>query len=207
MITIYITDDHPIVLDGLKNLIAVQEDFSLAGLFTNGTDTLAALSQQQPDVLLLDINLPDCNGIDLSKQLRGLYPDLKIIILSVHNERAVIGSVLNNGVNGYLLKNSAGEEIIEAIHRVMAGDTYLCRQTHEILNNSDDEGLAAVPVISRREKEVLALIAEGYSSKQIADKLFISNHTVESHRKNLMEKFGASNMPVVIRQAIEYNLI
>lgn len=207
MITIYITDDHPIVLDGLKNLIEAQADLSLKGLFTNGADTHSALQRDQPDVLLLDINLPDCSGIDLSKQLREAYPDLKIIILSVHNERAVIGSVLNNGVNGYLLKNSAGEEIIEAIHQVMAGETYLCRQTREIHNNSDDDGPAAVPVISRREKEVLALIAEGYSSKQIADKLFISNHTVESHRKNLMEKFGASNMPVVIRKAIEYNLI
>ena len=207
MITIYITDDHPIVLDGLKNLIEAQEDLSLAGLFTNGADTVAALQQQQADVLLLDINLPDCSGIDLSKQLREAFPDLLIIMLSVHNERAVIGSVLSNGVNGYLLKNSAGEEIVEAIHRVIAGETYLCRQTQEILNNTDEEGLTAVPVISRREKEVLALIAKGNSSKQIADKLFISNHTVESHRKNLMEKFGANNMPVVIKLAIEYNLI
>ena len=207
MITIYITDDHPIVLDGLKNLIEAQEDLSLAGLFTNGADTVAALQQQQADVLLLDINLPDCSGIDLSKQLREAFPDLLIIMLSVHNERAVIGSLLSNGVNGYLLKNSAGEEIVEAIHRVIAGETYLCRQTQEILNNTDEEGLTAVPVISRREKEVLALIAKGNSSKQIADKLFISNHTVESHRKNLMEKFGANNMPVVIKLAIEYNLI
>lgn len=207
MIELYITDDHPIVLDGLKNLIESQEDLVLKGLFTTGADTLAALKQHVPRVLLLDINLPDYNGINLSKELRELYPDLLIIILSVHNEKAVIGSVLNNKVNGYLLKNSAGAEIIEAIHRVVGGETYLCRQSREIIYNTEDAGPAAVPVISRREKEVLALVAEGYTSTQIADKLFISNHTVESHRKNLMEKFGASNMPVVIKLAIEYNLI
>jgi len=207
MIEIYITDDHPIVLGGLKNLIESQEDLLLKGLFTTAADTVSALQKYVPHVLLLDINLPDCSGIDLSRQLRESYPDLLIIILSVHNEKAVIGSVLNNKVNGYLLKNSAGEEIIEAIHRVVAGDTYLCSQTREINNNTEDSGPVAVPVISRREKEVLALVAEGYTSPQIADKLFISNHTVESHRKNLMEKFGASNMPVVIKLAIEYNLI
>src|SRR5690606_4117571 len=111
-------------LGGLRNLIESQGDMVLKGLFVNGADTLEALQQHVPTVLLLDINLPDYNGIDLSRQLRELHPDLLIIVLSVHNERAVIGSVLNNKVNGYLLKNSAGEEIIEAIHRVVAGETY-----------------------------------------------------------------------------------
>ncbi|MGV3761013.1 response regulator [Parapedobacter sp.] len=207
MIEIYITDDHPIVLGGLKNLIESQDDFILKGVFTTATDTLEALKQYVPRVLLLDINLPDYSGIDLSRQLRESYPNLLIIVLSVHNEKAVIRSVLNNKVNGYLLKNSAGEEIIEAIHRVVSGEIYLCHQTREINDNNDELGPAAVPIISRREKEVLALIAEGYTSTQIADKLFISNHTVESHRKNLMEKFGANNMPMVVRLAIEYSLI
>lgn len=207
MINIYITDDHPIVLDGLKNLIGAQDDLALAGFFTSGEDTLTALQKYVPDVLLLDINLPDYSGIDLSRQLRETYPDLLIIILSVHNEKAVIGSVLKNKVNGYLLKNSAGDEIIEAIHRVNAGETYLCRQTHEIYYNTEDAGPDAVPVITRREKEVLRLIAGGYTTSQIADKLFISNHTVESHRKNLMEKFDANSMPMVIKLATEFKLI
>src|SRR5690606_23846630 len=171
-------------------------------LFTTGADTLAALKQHVPRVLLLDINLPDYNGINLSKELRELYPDLLIIILSVHNEKAVIGSVLNNKVNGYLLKNSAGTEIIEDVDRVVGGDTFLWRESREIIGDTADAGPAGVPVISRREKEVLALVAEGYTSTQIADKLFISNHTVEWHRKNRMEKFVAGNRPVLIKLAI-----
>lgn len=205
MIKVYITDDHPIVLDGLKNLIESQEDMELKGIFTHAEETLQALKNEFADVLLLDINLPDRSGIELSKELKELYPGLPIIILSVHNERAVIGSVLKNKVNGYLLKNSVGDEIIEAIHQVMNGKTYLCGQTKEIYNS--DTGLEAVPVITRREKEVLSLIAQGYTTLQIADKLFVSGHTVESHRKNLMEKFNAKSMPVIIRLATEYKLI
>ncbi len=206
MINIYITDDHPIVLDGLKNLIEAQDDMELKGLFTQAQETLQALKNELVDVLLLDINLPDKNGIELSKELKELYPSLSIIILSVHNERAVIGSVLKNKVNGYLLKNSGGDQIIEAIHKVRNGEIYLCNQTKEIYCNSD-AGLKVVPVITRREKEVLSLIAQGYTTSQIADKLFVSSHTIESHRKNLMEKFNAKSMPLIIKLATQYKLI
>lgn len=207
MIQIAITDDHPIVLDGLKNLIGSQEDMQLTGLFTNGADTMEAFKKQVPDVLLLDINLPDISGIELSKKLRETYPDIHIVILSIHNEKAVIGSVLQNKVNGYLLKNSAGDEIVEAIHRVLDGETYLCRQVREICDNTDSAGPKAVPVITRREKEILALIAEGLTSSQIADKLFISIHTVDSHRKNLMEKFQTNSIAVVLKLATDYKLL
>lgn len=206
MIKVYITDDHPIVLDGLKNLIESQKDMELKGVFTNAEDTLQGLTNQSVDVLLLDINLPDKSGIELSKELKNLYPELAIVILSVHNEKAVIGSVLHNKVNGYLLKNSASDEIIESIHQVILGKTYLCKQAQEIYYNSDT-GLETIPMITRREKEVLLLIAKGYTTTQIADKLFVSVHTVESHRKNLMEKFDASNIAMIIKLATEYKLI
>ncbi len=206
MIRICITDDHPIVLDGLKNLIQTQEDMVLIGLFNNAKDTLKSMNSELPDVLLLDINLPDKSGIALSKELKVLYPELLIIILSVHNERAVIGSALDNKVDGYLLKNSAGEEIIEAIHKVIGGEVYLCKQSKEIYTNKE-AGLKSIPVITRREKEILSLIAEGFTSTQIADKLFVSMHTVESHRKNILEKFDAKSMPLIIKLATEYKLI
>jgi len=206
MIRIYITDDHPIVLDGLKNLISSQEDMQLKGLFNTGADTIAALKGEVPDVLLLDINLPDINGIELSRQFNDLYPDLHIIILSIHNEKAVIGSVLKNNVKGYLLKNSTGDEIIDAIHQVMENKTYFCRQVREIYDNDQDSGPDAVPAITRREKEVISLIAAGLTSSQIADKLFISIHTVDSHRKNLMEKFNTNSMAVVVKLATEFRL-
>ncbi|MBC9797822.1 response regulator, partial [Sinomicrobium weinanense] len=194
MIRVYITDDHPIVLEGIKNLLSARDEIALTGIFQNSKDTMDALSREVPDLLLLDINLPDISGIELSKQIRDIYPDLKIIVLSVHNEKAVIGSVLQNGVNGYVLKNSIGDEIIEAIHQVLEGHIYMCKQSKEIYHNQDNNGLDTIPKITRREKEILQLVTEGLTSSQIAEKLFISPHTVETHRKNLMEKFDVNNM-------------
>ncbi|RAV30617.1 response regulator [Sinomicrobium soli] len=207
MTEVFITDDHPIVLDGLRNLLETSEDILPAGIFQNGTDTLKALKEREPDVLLLDINLPDINGIELSKQIHDTYPELKIIILSVHNEKAVIRSVLQNGVNGYVLKNSIGDDILEAVRKVMDGDLYMCRQTRQIYESEDSNGPDVIPKITRREREILQLVTEGYTSAQIADKLFISPYTVETHRKNLMEKFDVNNMTAIIRYATEFKLL
>lgn len=207
MIQVYITDDHPIVQEGLKNLLATRDEISLKGVFQNGKDTIDALVKEEPDVLLLDINLPDISGIELSKQIRDTYPELKIIVLSVHNEKAVISSVLQNGVNGYVLKNSIGDEIIQAIHQVIDGELYMCRQTRDIYENQDNNGPDFIPKITRREKEILQLVTEGLTSSQIAEKLFISPYTVETHRKNLMEKFDVSNMTAIIKYATEFKLL
>lgn len=207
LIRVYITDDHPIVLEGIKNLLSTRDEIALTGIFENSKDTLDALSREEPDLLLLDINLPDISGIELSKQIREIYHDLKIIVLSVHNEKAVIGSVLQNGVNGYVLKNSIGDEIIQAIHQVLEGETYMCKRTREIYHNQDNNGLDTIPKITRREKEILRLVTEGHTSSQIAEKLFISPHTVETHRKNLMEKFDVNNMTAIIKYATEFKLL
>ena len=207
MIQVYITDDHPIVQEGIKNLLATRDEIALKGVFQNGKDTIDALAGEEPDVLLLDINLPDISGIELSKQIRDTYPELKIIVLSVHNEKAVISSVLQNGVNGYVLKNSIGDEIIQAIHKVIDGELYMCRQTRDIYESQDNSGPDFIPKITRREKEILQLVTEGLTSSQIAEKLFISPYTVETHRKNLMEKFDVSNMTAIIKYATEFKLL
>lgn len=207
MIKVIIIDDHPIVLEGLKRLLSGKPDIVLAGSYENGLSGLEAIKTIQPDVLLLDINLPDINGITLCKQIRGKYKDLKIIALSVHNERPVIKSMLQNGVNGYVLKNSVGNEIIQAIHAAQQGEVYLCSKTQEALKNGGSENLLEVPRITRREKEILQLIGQGLTSVQIAEQLFISTHTVESHRKNLMEKFDVNSTTAVIRLATEYGLL
>src|SRR5690606_21158579 len=117
------------------------------------------------------------------------------------NEKAVISSVLQNGVNGYVLKNSIGDEIIQAIHKVIDGELYMCRQTRDIYESQDNSGPDFIPKITRREKEILQLVTEGLTSSQIAEKLFISPYTVETHRKNLMEKFDVSNMTAIIKYA------
>ncbi|ASZ09816.1 response regulator transcription factor [Chitinophaga pendula] len=207
MIQVIITDDHPIVREGLRNLLNTTANITVTGDYDNGANTLKALETLQPDVLLLDINLPDMNGLDLCKQIRKRNKELYIIALSVHNEQPVIKSMLQSGVNGYVLKNAVSHEIIDAIQQVCDGHLYLCSKTREVLEKTEDSALPEVPRITRREKEILQLVGKGYTTAQIAEKLFISSHTVESHRKNLMEKFKVNSMTSVIKLAGEYNLL
>ncbi|MCW8311743.1 response regulator transcription factor [Sphingobacterium sp. InxBP1] len=207
MIKIAITDDHPLLLEGLKNIINAHEDYEVVGMYTSAADLFNHIESDHPLVLLLDINLPDANGIDLVKGLKENYKDLKIVAFSVHNELAVINSILNEGADAYLQKNAHGYEIIAAITQVLLGNRYICEKTQAILNKKTDTGLKQVPKLTRREKEILSYVAKGLTTNQIADALFISSHTVESHRKNLMEKFQTKSVTAAVKSAIEYGLI
>ncbi|MBV7532136.1 response regulator transcription factor [Chitinophaga sp. sic0106] len=207
MIKVILIDDHPIVMEGLKNLLATREELTVAGCFNNGAAGLEAINTLEPDVVLLDINLPDINGIDLCKQVRKYDKDVRIIALSVHNERPVIKNILNSGANGYVLKNSVGEEIIMAINAALKGDTYLCNAAREIISQVQEGELSDIPKITRREKEIMGLVSKGLTTGQIAGQLFISTHTVESHRKNLIEKFDVTTMTAVIKLATQYGLL
>lgn len=207
MIKVIIIDDHPIVLEGLKNLLSGRDDMMLAGCFDNGKSGLQAIKELGPNVVLLDINLPDTDGATICRQARKHDKDIRIIALSVHNERAVIRNMLSSGANAYVLKNSVGEEIINAIHTTLGGNNYFCRKTKEIMSQINENDRAEIPKITRREKEILELVSQGLTTTQIAEKLFISMHTVESHRKNLIEKFDATTMTAVIKLATKYALI
>ncbi|MEZ0451121.1 response regulator [Sphingobacterium thalpophilum] len=207
MIKIAITDDHPLLLEGLKNIINAHEDYEVVGMYASAADLFNHIESDHPLVLLLDINLPDANGIDLVKGLKENYKDLKIVAFSVHNELAVINSILNEGADAYLQKNAHGYEIIAAITQVLLGNRYICEKTQAILNKKTDTGLKQVPKLTRREKEILSYVAKGLTTNQIADALFISSHTVESHRKNLMEKFQTKSVTAAVKSAIEYGLI
>lgn len=207
MVSIFITDDHPLVLEGLKNVLSESENFSVTGCFGNAASTLEAIKEATPEVLLLDINLPDISGIDLVKKVKTLAPDIRIIALSVHNEYAVINSMFQEGADGYIQKNALGEEIEAGIRTVLNGRKFLCSQSTEIMKRKASEGLKSVPKITRREREILQHAAKGLTTQQMADILFISPHTVESHRKNLMEKFEVKNLASAIKLAMEYGLI
>ena len=207
MIKIAITDDHPLLLEGLKNIINAHEDYEVVGMYSCAGDLFTHIEQDKPLVLLLDINLPDANGIDLVSGLKASYSELNIVAFSVHNEFAVINSILNEGADAYLQKNASGYEIIAAITDVLVGKRYLCEKTRTILNKKTETGLKQVPKLTRREKEILNFVAKGLTTNQIADALFISSHTVESHRKNLMEKFQTKSVTAAVKSAIEYGLI
>lgn len=207
MIRITIIDDHPIVQEGLKNLLNGQPNFQVLKCYDSGNSAMEGLKSEQVDMILLDINLPDVSGLDLCKKIKSNFPEIGIIALSTHNERAMIMSMLENGARGYVLKNSVGDEIVNAIHNVYDGNKYFCQATRLVIDNAPTEDLDKVPLITRREKEVLQLISKGNTTHQIAENLFISVHTVESHRKKLIEKFNANNITSVVRLAAEYNLL
>ncbi|AQX06021.1 LuxR family transcriptional regulator [Elizabethkingia meningoseptica] len=207
MIKVAITDDHPLLLEGLKNILGNSNSIDVVDCFKNVSEMNIGLRKQAIDILLLDINLADINSIELIKPLKKKFENLQIIMLSVHNELPVINSTLAEGALGYIQKNASVSEILEGISTVYSGKRFLCSQTKSVLEKKSPDGLSQVPKLTRREKEILAEAAKGLTTNQIAEKLFISHHTVESHRKNLIEKFQTSNLSSAIKLAIEYGLI
>ncbi len=207
MIKIAITDDHPLLLAGLKNILSSSEDIDVVGCYATAAEMRLALKTQAVDILLLDINLPDANGLDLLSELKALQPEMHILIISVHNEYAVINSVLSQGAKGYIQKNASVDEIKEGIYTLLKGQKYVCSQTRLVIEKKNSDELNRVPKLTRREREILVEAAQGLTTPQIAEKLFISTHTVESHRKNLIEKFQSKNLSSVIKLAIQYGLI
>ena len=207
MIKIAITDDHPLLLEGLKNILSKQTNLEIVDCYSSAKELENALKTTELDILLLDINLSDTNSIELIKPFKKKYPDMHIIMLSVHNEYAVINSCLSEGASGYIQKNASVDEIVEGINSIFDGKIFLCSQTKSVINKKEKDGLNVIPKLSRREKEVLSEAALGLTTQQIADKLFISTHTVDSHRKNLIEKFKTSNLSSAITLALEYGLI
>ena len=211
MITkIAITDDHEMIRNGIDSLLENHPDILIVGKYSNAEETLTALKQSQPDVLLLDINLPDINGIDLCKTLLKEYPDLKIIALSNFDETSFVKRILNNGALGYLLKNTNTEELVKAIETVLKGQQYLQKDIQKkLLNRSIGQQKKETLNIklTRREKEVLQCIYEELTTQETAVKLFISPKTVETHRMNLMSKFCAKNSVGIIKAAISKDLL
>ncbi len=210
MMKVAITDDHLLVMQGIESMLQNESSIHITGKYPSAEKTLEALATDVPDILLLDINLPDINGIDLCKQLLGLYSDLKIIALSSHDDTNFVKRILKNGACGYLLKNTSKEELIEAFETVLDGEQYLQATIQKKLLNQSlgtQKRNTLKPKLTRREKEVLAAICEEMTTQEIADQLFISPKTVETHRMNLISKLGARNSVGLARIAIEQELL
>ena len=164
----------------------------------------AFLKQQLPDIIFMDINLPDKTGIDLCKDVKEKYPSVFIIGLSTFNQQSFIQKMMDNGASGYVLKNATQQELLEAIEVVNKGDIYLSDEVAYSLRKQDS---SRIPLLTRREKEVLELIANGLTNVEIAKQLFIGVTTVDTHRKNLLAKFDAKNIASLIKQAVQLNII
>jgi DNA-binding NarL/FixJ family response regulator len=202
---IFIVDDHYMVIEGIRSLLQNEKNIEWVGHAMNAGSCLAFLQQQQPEVLLMDINLPDKNGIDLCKEVKDKYPSIFIIGLSTYNQQSFIEKMLTNGASGYVLKNATQQELMEAIETVIKGKQFLSFDAALALRKPDMEN--NLPLLTRREKEVLGLIAEGMTNNEIAQKLFISSTTVDTHRKNLLTKFDAKNTASLIRMAAQMKII
>lgn len=210
MIKVAITDDHLLVMQGIESMLESATSVKITGKYPSAKTTIEALAIEQPNILLLDINLPDINGIDLCKQLLKLYPELKIIALSSHDDTNFVKRILKNGASGYLLKNTSKEELLEAFKTVLSGEQYLQsniqnKLLNKSLGNKKQNGLK--PKLTRREKEVLEAICEELTTQEIADKLFLSPKTVETHRMNLINKLGVKNSVGLAKIAIEQELL
>lgn len=200
---VFIVDDHYMVIEGIRSLLQHEKQVEWVGHASNAESCLAFLKMQQPDVILMDINLPDKSGIDLCKEVRELYPSVYIIGLSTFNQESFIQKMMDNGASGYVLKNASQKELMDAIEKVAKGKTYFSDEAAQALRKKDTLSV----VLTRREKEVLALIANGLTNNEIGQQLFISVTTVDTHRKNLLAKFNVKNTALLIKAAIMNKLI
>jgi len=211
MITIIVADDHQMFIDGIKALLSNEREMRVTGEALNGNCVLQLLEKKMADVVLLDVNMPDMDGIEATKYIREKFPLVKILMLTMYNNHEFIFSLVNAGASGYILKNTGKAELVEAIKTVHSGKTYYSKEvTETILKNFSKkpaEQKMEAAQLTAREKDVLKLIAEEFNTHEIADKLFISTNTVETHRKNLMIKLNAKNIAGLVKFAIQTGLI
>jgi two-component system response regulator NreC len=207
---ILIVDDHQLVIDGLKGLIQSLDDFEVVGEANNGQDAIKYFEVLNPHIILMDIDMPVLSGIQATEEIKKLNSEVKIIIISMHNEKAMISKLMKIGADGYLLKNTSSEEIKTALHEVLNDSKYFSEEVKQSLNNQENNN-SKVNIITEslteREVEIIELVAEGLTNKEIGEKLFISHRTVDTHRTNLMKKLDVSNVAGLIRFAFKNRLI
>ena len=211
MINLLIADDHPLLIEGIKTALAGTEDIHIVAEANNGYQVLEKLDAGTPvDVILMDINMPKLDGLACTKMVTHKYPNVKVIALSQFDEKRFVKQMVKNGASGYLLKDSGKDILEKAIRTVHGGEKYYCERLSIRLINQElklEDTKSLFPKLTERELEILRLIGKEYSSQEIADKLFISFHTVESHRANLMYKAGVKNTAGLIRWAVENDLL
>ncbi|SFC68524.1 DNA-binding response regulator, NarL/FixJ family, contains REC and HTH domains [Parapedobacter composti] len=203
MIKVAIVDDHKILTEGLQGLIAESGIATVAGVAHSAAACRLSIGFWKPDVVLLDVGLPDGSGIDLCKELKTQVPGMKILALTTHNEYTVVRQMLDNGASGYLIKNAMADEVLAGIQAVAAGETFLCHEIDLLMKRPQEKNIWLSP----RERELLRLVTEGLTNAEIAEKIFLSPETIKGYRKNLLLKLGARNTAVLVKMALEQKLI
>ena len=211
MISVLVADDHGIVREGLRRLLESEQDLKVVGEAQDGREVLDQVERHQPQVVVLDITMPRLGGLETLERLRAKHPEMKVILLSVHGDPPFIQSAIALGADGYVLKNGRAAEIVTAIREVMNGGSYfspvVAREIVDQLRSPKAASNDPFSLLSGREREVLHLIADGLSAKEIAVELEISTKTVEAHRTSLMRKLGVRKATELVRYALRHGLI
>ena len=211
---IILVDDHPVVLNGLKSLLSTVENFNIIADASNGKDALLLLENNEPDIVITDISMPEMDGIELTENIKKNYPEIKVLILTVHNESEILKRALLSGAEACLQKNSSIKELVRAINKISDNGYYYCDDVISIARQIQQENMTVaepqaesdIVSLSKREKEVFVLLLKGSSNKETADELFISHHTVATHRKSIMKKTKSKNIFGLYSYAKGHNL-
>ncbi len=213
MINVLIADDHHIVREGIVVLLQQEADIAVVGQAADGEEAVAKILKMRPDLVILDISMPKLNGIEVAQRIAAEGFTGKVLILTQYDKEEYVRKAIQTGASGYLLKDSIKDDVIEAIRKIMAGETYFSPSISKLLVDEYFDELKrrqiqrSIPELTPRETEVLQLIAEGYSSKQIADRLFLSIRTVEFHRANINQKLNVHDIAGLTRYAIKHGLV
>jgi DNA-binding NarL/FixJ family response regulator len=207
-IKVFLADDHAIVREGLAGVLEAQPDVRVVGTAADGRDAMRQIAALDPDVAVMDISMPHMNGIDAAREMRDRGLRARVVILSMHSSAEHVFQALEAGASGYLLKDSAAKEIIDAVRAVHAGRRYLCGKVAEVMADNFERLSAASPLarLSKRERQVLQLVAEGRSSAQIAAALHLSPKSVDTYRSRLMRKLGIGDVAGLVKFAIRHGL-
>ncbi len=211
-IKIILVDDHQMFRDGVKSVLSDEENIEVIGEVGNGNDLYELLKSKTPDLLITDISMPDISGINVTKYVSENYPEVKILILSMHSTEEFITKALSAGANGYLPKDTSMNELLEAINTIYKGDNYFNKEISDtilksIINKSKwEQENYKKKMLTRREKEIVSLVVDGLTNKEIAHKLFISIRTVDSHKNNIMQKLNLKSSVELVKYAIKNNL-
>ncbi|SHH89839.1 response regulator transcription factor [Flavobacterium defluvii] len=209
-INLLIADDHKMFLQGIMLLLEQEPNITIVDKAINGNEALEIVKKGVVDFIILDVSMPEMDGIELSKILKKEYPNVKILIVSTHSNVMIISRLIRIGVNGYLLKNAEKEELLKAINTIASGENYFAEELEEKhLSNSSkiEKQVSNLTELSSREKEILVLIAHEYNTAEIAEKTFISLNTVNTHRRNLLSKLNAKNTAGLVKYAVENGLV
>jgi DNA-binding NarL/FixJ family response regulator len=214
-IKILIVDDHEVVRDGLKNILLSLNNMAIAGEAANGEDAISMYDSLKPDLVIMDISMPGMNGIEATRIIKENDPNAKILILTMHDNQEYLNQIIRSGAKGFVLKNTDKEELLDAVKTVAGGENFFSKDISKLIidnyirsakETDKNEGYKEVP-LTKREIEILKYIAEGNSNQEIANKLYISYNTVDTHRKNIMHKLSIKNTAGLVRYAIEKGLI